>query len=102
MKNPNLKLALVVIGLEDFDTVINYGRTTQETVDATRNMIEKTLPDVSTVPQDGDLTVIANIWIDFQEVMTQKYENVSKESLVKLIQNPILDCLKELNLASLI
>ena len=98
---PNLSLKLIVVGKEDMSAVFDYGRTTQETADATRNMVENTLPDVAKVPQDGDLTVIATIEINFEDAMNQKYTKVSKESLVNLIQNPLLDGLKSLNLASI-
>jgi len=96
-----LRLELIVQGKEGFDTTLNYRGTNQETVDAVRNSLESVLPDVSDVPQDGEISVTAKVSVDHEQVFIQKYEKVSKESLVNLIENPVLDGLKALNTASL-
>lgn len=97
----HLRLELIVEGKEGFDTTLNYRGTNQETVDAVRNKLENSLPDVSSVPQDGDISVVAKVSVDHEQVFIQQYSQVSKESLVNLIENPVLDGLKELNAASI-
>ena len=97
----HLKLSMMVVGKELLTNILDYGYTEQVTIDATCNMVETIIPDVSSVPQDGDLTVIIKAEVDFDEQFNKKFEKVSKASLVKLIQNPLMDGLKQLNLASI-
>jgi hypothetical protein len=97
----HLRLELIAEGKEGLDNTLNYRGTNQETIDAVRNALEHTLPDVSAVPQDGEITVIARISVNHEQVFIQKFEKVSKVSLVTLIENPCFDALKGLNTASL-
>ena len=101
MEGLTYKATLIVIAKEYVEVPLFHANTTQEFIDAHRNMIEETLPDVSKVPQDGDRLVIAKIEINGKQVFNQDFEKVSQVSLVKLIQNPLLQGLMNLNLASI-